>query len=535
MIGVDAPRWLTTLPHLVTPLADEWLVGLLLRCDLANGWSAGTTGRRLRRSPTSLNILDKALGAFATARTLDLAGLAALLAVPLSSLHQTTFAAGLTRLRAPGQPTPRRMAVARPFRVCPACIAAQRLIARSHVLPLVASCQEHGAWLESRCRCGARLRPFHRAAPFTCPACALGWWELPSRRADDDTRALDTRLLRLFHHFLECGTADSISHAMQVVVAELAKRDLKRLPPIPREAALPSVVWDQATVSLARVVGALAALGLPPEAVGPPPQPRVPASQVPCLNRVCPRFERRGAGNVHPFRRTPQAEIYYCSECGSHFSRTRLVSSFDEGCSPRGASPRRGEVVEGRARLVAWRVALEAACAQMLAEDVPLAVTAAFRRAGLPRTPRLRARRLGLVDLVERYAAWQGGGMRERILAGGRDGLTPVRLERTLGVSSTLVRQVLACRPKRRAGRPRRIRVEQNGALWAQVEANPTATAAMHTQTWREAQGTDVRPSTMRDAIYRLGWRRGKGRWTPPRDAPNAERLACEMGPRRAD
>jgi len=142
---------------------------------------------------------------------------------------------------------------------------------------------------------------------------------------------------------------------------------------------------------------------------------------------------------------------------------------------------------------------------------------------------------LGLVDLVERYAAWQGGGMRERILAGGRDGLTPVRLERTLGVSSTLVRQVLACRPKRRAGRPRRIRVEQNGALWAQVEANPTATAAMHTQTWREAQGTDVRPSTMRDAIYRLGWRRGKGRWTPPRDAPNAERLACEMGPRRAD
>src|SRR5581483_8503721 len=102
------------------------------------------------------------------------------------------------------------------------------------------------------------------------------------------------------------------------------------------------------------------------------------------------RFGTVGARNVHPFRRTPKAEIYYCSECGAHFGRGRLFSSFDEGCSPRGVSPRRGAVAEERARLAVWVAALEAACMRMLAEDAPIAVAAAFRGAGIPRTPRLR-------------------------------------------------------------------------------------------------------------------------------------------------
>lgn len=517
MIGVDDPRWLSTVPHLVRPMADEWLVGLLLRCDLANGWTAGTTGRQLRRSPTSPPISNQALWAFATARSFNLPRLAGLLATPLDALRQTTFEAALMRLRTPSRAGPRRMVVARPFQICPTCIAARRLVARSHVLPLVYSCLEHGLRLEATCRCGALLRPFHRAAPFTCPACALGWWDLPSRVPDDDTLALDGRLMQLFRYFLDHGTAESIVHAMQAVVDERRKRGLKRhLPPLPRAGALPATVWDQATVSLTRVVGAMAALDLPPEAVRPPPQPRVPASQVPCLNRVCPHFGVVSAGNVHPFRWTPNAEIYYCMECGSHFSQTRLVSSFDEGCSPPGASPRRGDVLEERARVAAWRVALEAVCMQMVAEDTPIAVPATFRRAGLPRTPRLRVSRLGLTATVEQYATLQTQGIRGRILDGFRAGMTPGELARTLGVSITLVREVWTRRPKGHHGRGRYIQAEQEGALRAQLEASPTATIAMHAQTWNQTHGTTMHRSTMRTAIHRLGWTRVKGRWEPP-------------------
>ena len=204
-------------------------------------------------------------------------------------------------------------------------------------------------------------------------------------------------------------------------------------------------------------------------------------------------------------------------ECGSHFSQTRLVSSFDEGCSPRGASPPRGKVLEEQARVAAWRAPLEAACEQLLAEDTPISVPAAFRQAGLPRTPRLRASRLGLVTIVERYATLQTQGVRERILEGFRAGMTPGELARAHGVSITLVRQVLAHRPKGHGARQRCIRAEQEGALWAQLEASPTATDKMLAQQWNQAHGTAMHRSTMRDAIYRLGWTRGQGRWEPPK------------------
>lgn len=516
LIGCDDPRWRSSVPHLVTPLADEWLVGLVLRCDLANGWPAGTMGRRLRRSPTSLTILDKSLGAFATARTLDLGRLAELLAVPLPSLQRTTFEAGLDRLRIPGQVTPRRLAIARPFRVCPACIAAHRLIARAHILPLVDTCLEHETLLEPACPCGARLRPFHRAEPFSCPECRALWRELPRRRADDATLALNARLLTLFHFFLERGDADSIANALRAASAEMARRGLRRLPSIPREAAVPANLWEQASVSLTRVVGALAALAVPPEAVQPPEKPRVPADQVPCLNRACPRYGLVGGGNVHPFRRRANAEIYYCLECGTHFSRDRMFSSFDDDCRSGRVPPSPCVVAEQQMRLATWRAALEAACMQLLAEDLPISIANAFRRAAIPRTPSLRATRLGLVAIVEQYATLQTHGVRARILTGSGDGMTPMQLERTVGVSITLVRQVLARRPKRRAGRPRRIKVEQHDALWAQLEASPAATAAVQAQQWDKAQGTTLHPSTMRDAIYRLGWTRNQGQWEPP-------------------
>jgi len=44
------PAWKTTFPFLVEPMTDEWLVGLLLRCDEANHWGSGTTLTHLCRS-----------------------------------------------------------------------------------------------------------------------------------------------------------------------------------------------------------------------------------------------------------------------------------------------------------------------------------------------------------------------------------------------------------------------------------------------------------------------------------------------------
>jgi hypothetical protein len=53
-IGLDHPAWLTTFPHRVTPLYEEWLAGLLLRCDEVNHWASGTTFTLLKQESSPM-------------------------------------------------------------------------------------------------------------------------------------------------------------------------------------------------------------------------------------------------------------------------------------------------------------------------------------------------------------------------------------------------------------------------------------------------------------------------------------------------
>ena len=49
-LSLGDPHWFTTFPRRVAPLPDEWLAGLLLRCDETNHWESGETFRYLLRS-----------------------------------------------------------------------------------------------------------------------------------------------------------------------------------------------------------------------------------------------------------------------------------------------------------------------------------------------------------------------------------------------------------------------------------------------------------------------------------------------------
>ena len=84
-IKADQPAWGTTLPHLVVPYSDEWLLGLLLRCDLANGWFAGTTARLAAVAPLAESPRVSP-GFFITATLFDLHRLASLIAVSLEAV-----------------------------------------------------------------------------------------------------------------------------------------------------------------------------------------------------------------------------------------------------------------------------------------------------------------------------------------------------------------------------------------------------------------------------------------------------------------
>jgi hypothetical protein len=49
-VYITDPAWRTTFQHLVAPLPNEWLLGLLLRCDEVNDWNSGTTFTLFRHS-----------------------------------------------------------------------------------------------------------------------------------------------------------------------------------------------------------------------------------------------------------------------------------------------------------------------------------------------------------------------------------------------------------------------------------------------------------------------------------------------------
>lgn len=215
-IHIADPAWQTTFPFLVAPMQDEWLTGLLLRCDEANHWGSGITLTHLFRmdeKPTQQHL------SLIVASGVRLDYLAAALAVPLRSIRATTYQAELARLYAVADP---QMTLLSPtpfsFRLCPTCVAEERRLSRTLVLPHITACPHHRITLVTTCLCGTALRPFYRQAPpFACPKCRLDWAELPWKagrcRAHRDRRKTVV-VLRIFldlwnpRNPCECASAD---------------------------------------------------------------------------------------------------------------------------------------------------------------------------------------------------------------------------------------------------------------------------------------------------------------------------------------
>src|SRR5260370_30034760 len=89
------PAWKTTFPFLVEPMTDEWLVGLLLRCDEANHWGSGTTLTHTYRRNEKTTRSD---WTFIAPSGFPFDDLAEALAVPFEALVATTYLAELARI-----------------------------------------------------------------------------------------------------------------------------------------------------------------------------------------------------------------------------------------------------------------------------------------------------------------------------------------------------------------------------------------------------------------------------------------------------
>lgn len=175
-IHISDPTWKVTFPHRVLPQQDEWLPGLLLRCDEVNHWVSRTTLTHLlspgpekfhrywRTETPNLVVIPS------SALNLDI--LAQRLLLPPQMLLAMTYHQELARLYSTTHPRPRFLGELPAFHLCPACIAEARLLRRTLTLPYITICPQHHVYLIEQCLCGRPLSLFRRQdSPFTCFHC----------------------------------------------------------------------------------------------------------------------------------------------------------------------------------------------------------------------------------------------------------------------------------------------------------------------------------------------------------------------------
>lgn len=201
-ISISDPEWQETFPHWVAPLPDEWLFGLLLRCDEVNAWGSGTTQThwlRLTRGQSGVAMSNFVVGTF-----FHMGTLARLLGLSERSLLATTYYLELARLYTPVQPQGRQLIPDLKLRCCPECVAQKRLIRRTCMLPQIRSCLVHKVKLLSQCPCGrGRLRARTMLEePFVCDYCNTRWEDFPRIVAKEEDLLLEQRSLICYDFFL---------------------------------------------------------------------------------------------------------------------------------------------------------------------------------------------------------------------------------------------------------------------------------------------------------------------------------------------
>ncbi len=261
-IHIYEAAWSTTFPNLVTPLKDEWFPGLLLRCDVVNDWSNGTTLAHLLRSVNSYPLRGKPNWIVVPATVLEL--LAQLLAKPTRKLVATTFNEELARLYNTSSPHSTYLNRSFLFHICPDCIAEKRLLYRIFALPNITCCPFHKIQLVKSCQCGETLQIFHKQAPpFICKRCSSDWNILPRVSADSESLALVQKFLLHYDFFFTKGTPTLLAKAHQLI-----RERVKRLS-TPRVRCPNGIIkyvecYDRKRVSLGSLIELLVSLELFP-------------------------------------------------------------------------------------------------------------------------------------------------------------------------------------------------------------------------------------------------------------------------------
>jgi hypothetical protein len=279
------PGWVSTFPHVAAPQPDEWLAGLLLRCDEMNHRESGTTWRYLLRATTHPGFGPGSSFIVVPEAMLD--ALAQLLMVAREHLLATTYACELARLYPQTHPHaghllgPRRGVSIPPllerssgnrahatvvgFHICPICIEQARLLRRTVLLPHLKYCPTHHVAFHTHCPCGCPLILFsRRKRAFGCFTCGLDWAHFPHIQPAPDEVRLEQDLWTLYELFLVQGTEELKASAMSLV-RQYVKTHQPLALKLVSGRTLFGLTADLDQLSLGYVVDLLVSIGISPK------------------------------------------------------------------------------------------------------------------------------------------------------------------------------------------------------------------------------------------------------------------------------
>jgi hypothetical protein len=407
-LTLEDSKWLSTFPHLVTPLPGEWLPGLLLRCDEENGWSSGTTAllvsNHLQRR--RLNAVD-----YVVAEHLNLIQLAEFLDLPSSALLDTTFRPALQRLYGRIHPLGLDLGLRLRPRICPACLDDARLFHFSLALPLVEHCPLHNLVFQRKCSCARPLKLFFpKTNPFTCPECRQDWSKLARISVSSSQRERETRYISFYTYFLTQESLGAIKRAYYLIEEERTLTFLLSPQRLSEPRRAPSFVETVLEVLVMKLVN----YGFSVRDIVSNVHSQARGERR-CLNWACTCFEAANESNsaLYGHYLSPEGfeePIWFCKVCGSCFLSNRLCLTFDQECmsdDPNILYPSEHSITKAQEALEEWKHQLQTACFMMSEEGQKITVEQAFARANIPAWPNLRATRLGLVEIVQWYVSRQ--------------------------------------------------------------------------------------------------------------------------------
>ncbi len=262
-IFLKEPSWNSIFPHRVKPLQDEWLSGLLLRCDETNHWPSGTTSAYLLRNST-YNASQSTYHTLIPPLWL-LEELSELLAVPLQLLHATTYLPELTHIYHLSKLPPSMLLNSSYFfHFCPECTR-NRMLRRVLMLAHITCCSLHSVALCQQCPCGTPQRLFCRQAqPFTCYHCGLDWAHFPRCSVSPKEILLSNKLLKWYEVFFAQGTPALFFSALKLIRSRFPEKGAGgvRLLDGKMRFVLPD---DRGQISLGHLVDWLVSLDLSPQ------------------------------------------------------------------------------------------------------------------------------------------------------------------------------------------------------------------------------------------------------------------------------